>query len=57
MQFYQEVQKLLAEDTQTNRQTDRHTGDLISLLSFTESGKQIVWLGVDWIHLAQDTDR
>jgi hypothetical protein len=33
MKFYQVVQKLLVGDTHTHRQTDRQTGDLISLLS------------------------
>jgi hypothetical protein len=38
MKIYQAVQRLLGGgDMQTDRQTDRQIGDLISLLSFLES--------------------
>jgi hypothetical protein len=37
MKIYQTVQKFLV-GTQTDGRTDRQTGDLISLLSFLESG-------------------
>jgi hypothetical protein len=37
IQIYQAVHKLLVGDRQTHRQEDRHTSDLISLLSFLES--------------------
>jgi hypothetical protein len=48
MKIYEAVQKLLVghTDTHTNtdkhRQTDRQTGDLISLLSFLESRLKII---------------
>jgi hypothetical protein len=37
MKIYQAVQKLLVRGTQTDKQTRRQTGDLISVLPFFET--------------------
>jgi hypothetical protein len=43
MEIYRAVQNLLMWDTQRDTQTDRQTGDLISLLSFLESMLKTDW--------------
>jgi hypothetical protein len=55
MKIYQAVQKLLVG---TYRQTDRQTGDLISLLSFLESSQQTGFINiyeyVNWVDVTQN---
>jgi len=50
MKIYKAVQKLLVGDTQTDRQSDRQTGDLISLLSFLESRLKIMSMCINLKH-------
>jgi hypothetical protein len=59
MKIYRVIQKLLLEDTHTDRQIDRHralqTGDLISLLSFLVSRLKISYESMDFNRLVQNT--
>jgi hypothetical protein len=53
MKIYKAVQKLLVGDTytQAGRQTDRQTGDLISVLSFLESRLKTVFYSIEQTRL------